>query len=173
MREKLGLSACYNLGFSTNDGTVSAATRWGGERQTMTVNPGLPNSYELLFHQVAYMTQVQPPKPNYLLMLRSNTPTTDVSANALRQLDTARYQRAIGVQYVKATEFQSHYFQCHLPRQFDAMIHLDRTHALQPLLDVRKELEEEAKAEDAGVKPVPMPPDAEDEEVNLEEEVAS
>jgi erythromycin esterase-like protein len=42
-------------------------------------------------------------------------------------------QRAIGVIYRPETERWSHYFQAHLDQQFDVMIHLDETRALQPL----------------------------------------
>jgi erythromycin esterase-like protein len=46
---------------------------------------------------------------------------------------TPRLQRAIGVIYRPETELQSHYFNVNLAGQFDAMVHLDRTHALEPL----------------------------------------
>lgn len=39
----------------------------------------------------------------------------------------------IGVIYRPETELQSRYFEAHLATQFDAMIHLDRTRALEPL----------------------------------------
>jgi erythromycin esterase-like protein len=42
-------------------------------------------------------------------------------------------QRAIGVIYRPETERQSHYFSVNLAAQFDAMVHLDITHALEPL----------------------------------------
>jgi erythromycin esterase-like protein len=35
--------------------------------------------------------------------------------------------------YMPATELQSHYFHAVLPEQFDAVIHWDRTRAVQPL----------------------------------------
>jgi hypothetical protein len=35
--------------------------------------------------------------------------------------------------YRPETERQSHYFHTRLADQFDAMIHIDRTHALEPL----------------------------------------
>jgi erythromycin esterase-like protein len=44
-----------------------------------------------------------------------------------------RLERAIGVIYLPETERQSHYFYADLPNQFDAVIHVDRTHALSPL----------------------------------------
>lgn len=44
-----------------------------------------------------------------------------------------RLERAIGVIYRPQTERQSHYFRARLTDQFDAVIHLDETRALEPL----------------------------------------
>jgi erythromycin esterase-like protein len=44
-----------------------------------------------------------------------------------------RLERAIGVIYRPDSERASHYFRARLPRQFDAVIHVDETHALEPL----------------------------------------
>ena len=44
-----------------------------------------------------------------------------------------RLQRAIGVVYLPGTERVSHYFHARLPSQFDAIMHLDHTRALEPL----------------------------------------
>ena len=41
--------------------------------------------------------------------------------------------RAIGVIYLPATERQSHYYNVRPADQFDAMIHIDKTRALEPL----------------------------------------
>jgi erythromycin esterase-like protein len=41
-------------------------------------------------------------------------------------------ERAIGVIDRPQTERQSHYFQAHIAEQFDAVIHLDETRALEP-----------------------------------------
>ena len=38
-----------------------------------------------------------------------------------------------GVIYRPETERASHYIQASLPRQFDAVVHVDRTQALEPL----------------------------------------
>ena len=56
VREKLGLGASFSVGFSTYDGSVSAARRWDGARETMSVNPGLAESYEQLLHEVSFRT---------------------------------------------------------------------------------------------------------------------
>jgi erythromycin esterase-like protein len=44
-----------------------------------------------------------------------------------------RLQRAIGVIYRPETERFSHYFHARLADQFDALIHLDETLAVEPL----------------------------------------
>jgi erythromycin esterase-like protein len=53
-------------------------------------------------------------------------------------LDTAglkgqRLERAIGVVYRPETERISHYFQARIADQFDAIIHIDETTAVEPL----------------------------------------
>ena len=42
-------------------------------------------------------------------------------------------ERAIGVIYVPETERLSHYFEATLADQFDAVIHIDETRAVEPL----------------------------------------
>ena len=44
-----------------------------------------------------------------------------------------RLERAIGVLYRPETERPSHYFSAQLSRQFDVVVHVDRTRALEPL----------------------------------------
>jgi len=153
VREKFGQQHTFNIGFSTWDGTVSAATSWGGERQTMSVNPGLAEGYEQAMHEVAYRHPGED-MPGFQLIFRSNNqhvPPSDEAARILRA--PARLQRAIGVQYVKRTERWSHYFRAVLPRQFDALLHIDRTRALEPLLSAEEEMEVESEAEDMGARP--------------------
>ena len=50
-----------------------------------------------------------------------------------RVLRQEMLQRAIGVIYRPQTERQSHYFYTRLSDQFDAMIHIDETRAVEPL----------------------------------------
>jgi erythromycin esterase-like protein len=44
-----------------------------------------------------------------------------------------RLERAIGVIYRPETERISHYFEASLANQFDAVIHVDETRAVEPL----------------------------------------
>jgi erythromycin esterase-like protein len=53
--------------------------------------------------------------------------------NVPKVLREPRLERAIGVIYRPDTERASHYFYARLPDQFDAVIHLDETRAVQPL----------------------------------------
>ncbi len=52
---------------------------------------------------------------------------------ALEILAEPRLERAIGVIYKPETERFSHYFHAILPRQFDTVLHIDRTSAVQPI----------------------------------------
>ena len=106
------------IGFSTYTGTVTAADQWDEEPRTKGVLPGLDGSYEALFHEVGM--------PAFWLDLAAAGP----AACFLRE---PRLQRAIGVIYRPQTERFSHYFEAVLPAQFDAMIHIDHTHALRPM----------------------------------------
>ncbi|HYZ90261.1 MAG TPA: erythromycin esterase family protein, partial [Myxococcales bacterium] len=106
------------IGFSTYTGTVTAASQWGGPAERKRVRPALSGSYENLFHRTG--------SPRFLLTLRD-------LAEAAGGLREPRLQRAIGVVYLPATERVSHYFHARLPSQFDAIIHVDETRALEPL----------------------------------------
>ncbi len=106
------------IGFSTYHGTVTAASDWGGPAERKRIRPALPGSYEELFHQAG--------TPAFLLVLRD----LGEAAGALRE---PRLQRAIGVIYLPETERASHYFHARLPEQFDAILHIDKTRALEPL----------------------------------------
>ncbi len=56
-----------------------------------------------------------------------------VNGDAAQALAEPRLERAIGVIYRPETERQSHYFFAHLAGQFDAVVHIDETRAVEPL----------------------------------------
>jgi erythromycin esterase-like protein len=116
VRERHG-NDVYSIGFSTYDGTVTAASDWDAPMERKRVRPALAGSYERTFHDSG--------EGRFWVDLSERE-----TAQALRG---ALLQRAIGVIYRPETERWSHYFEARLPLQFDAMIHLDRTHALHPL----------------------------------------
>jgi erythromycin esterase-like protein len=116
-RKAYGADACL-IGFSTYTGWVTAASEWDGPAERKRVRPALPDSYEEVLHEAAIA--------RYFLPLRAPGP-------AQQALQDRRLERAIGVIYAPHTERQSHYFWADLTRQYDAVIHIDRTTAVEPL----------------------------------------
>ena len=121
----------FNIGFTTYSGTVTAASDWGGDAETKQVRPGLPGSWEDLFHRAE--------REEFLLDFRGDP---DFAA----ELAGERLQRAIGVIYRPETERASHYFEAEIAQQFDAVIHIDRTRAVEPL-DLASTVSEETVAD--------------------------
>ena len=115
-RQRYG-NECLLVGFSTYDGRVTAASDWGGIAERKHVRPALPGSHEALLHDVGLRA--------FWLATADHT-VHDI-------LNVPRLERAIGVIYRPETERQSHYFDARLADQFDAVIHFDRTRALEPL----------------------------------------
>ncbi|MGE5611633.1 MAG: erythromycin esterase family protein [Bacillota bacterium] len=108
----------FSIGFTTHTGTVTAASMWDGPAERKRVQPSLYGSYERIFHETSL--------PQFLLMLRTNHP-------AIELLREQQLERAIGVIYLPETERVSHYFYASLSDQFDAVIHIDQTRAVEPL----------------------------------------
>jgi len=116
VRERYGRGAVL-IGFSTYRGTVTAASDWDGPMERKVVQPALAESYEALFHQVGI--------PRFLLTWKE--------ARVVDELRDRRLERAIGVIYLPKTERLSRYFYASLPAQFDAVLHFDDSHAVEPL----------------------------------------
>jgi erythromycin esterase-like protein len=57
----------------------------------------------------------------------------DLASPSLLAFSTPLLERAIGVIYRPETERQSHYFHARVRDQFDVLIHIDRSRALEPL----------------------------------------
>jgi erythromycin esterase-like protein len=110
VRERHGDNSML-VGFSTYTGTVTAASGWGGIAERKHVRPALAGSWEELFHEQG---------PSRFLLETSG-------------VQGRRLERAIGVIYLPQTERQSHYFHARLGDQFDAVIHVDETSAVEPL----------------------------------------
>jgi erythromycin esterase-like protein len=105
------------IGFTTYEGTVTAASDWDGPAERKNVRPGHRDSFEALFHDVDL--------PRFYLNLRNNGISSALCAEHL--------ERAIGVIYRPDTELVSHYFSARLSDQFDAVLHFDHTRAVEPL----------------------------------------
>jgi erythromycin esterase-like protein len=115
-RERYGRQV-VTIGFTTYDGTVTAAANWDAPAERMGVRPALAGSYESLFHEAGL--------GRFLLILGD-----DERVDCLRW---PRLERFIGVIYRPETERTSHYSPARLPAQFDAVLHFDRTRAVEPL----------------------------------------
>ncbi len=107
----------FLVGFTTHTGTVTAASNWDEPAQRKRVRPSMAGSYERLFHDVGIS--------RFCLLLRDGP--------ARATLRDPRLERAIGVIYRPESERVSHYFRARLPDQFDAVLHIDETSALEPL----------------------------------------
>lgn len=105
------------VGFTTYDGSVTAASDWGGPAERKRVRPAMPESHEAVLHESG-----------------SASFWVDTAQPAVHDaLGASRLERAIGVIYLPQTERGSHYFAARLAEQFDAVIHLDHTRAIEPL----------------------------------------
>jgi erythromycin esterase-like protein len=117
VRERYGAAAVL-VGFTTYTGTVTAAGEWDAPAERKSVRPALPESYEAAFHHSGIA--------DFFLDLATDH-------RVARALRAPRLERAIGVIYRPETERASHYFRAELPAQFDAVLHFDRTRAVEPL----------------------------------------
>ena len=117
LRERHGREA-VSVGFTMYSGTVTAASDWGAPAERKRVRRALPEGYELLLHATGI--------PAFLLCPLD----TGASGHALRE---PRLERAIGVIYRPQTERESHWFAASVVRQFDALVHIDHTRAVEPL----------------------------------------
>lgn len=118
-RERFG-DDVVSIGFGTHTGTVSAASRWGGEREVKPVAPSRGDSYEHQFHLSGC--------DRCLLDLGPS-----LSADLRSALEEPRIERFIGVIYRPETELLSHYSEAVLTDQFDGFVWFDTTTALEPL----------------------------------------
>lgn len=107
----------FLIGFTTHSGTVTAASFWGEAVQRKNISSSIAESFEHLFHRSEI--------PSFFLNLRDN--------NQLSFLENQHLERAIGMVYMPEAERQSHYFRASLSGQFDAVIHFDKSIAVQPL----------------------------------------
>jgi erythromycin esterase-like protein/predicted phosphoribosyltransferase len=117
VRERFGADA-VSIGQTTHAGTVTAAPDWDQPVERKIVRPSMAGSYERLFHDSGLDRVLLPFRDDLVL------------ASALAD---ERLERAIGVIYLPRTERSSHYFGARLPEQFDFVLHIDQTTALEPL----------------------------------------
>ena len=130
IRERFKLENTFNIGFSTDTGTVRAAKSWGADDKVMDLLPSIPGSHGDLFHKVSEACEML----HFGLFMRGNNGFKGVvSDECMQELAKPRIQRFIGVQYVKRSERMSHYSECMINKQYDMIIHMDVTFAVRPV----------------------------------------
>jgi erythromycin esterase-like protein len=113
LRERHGDAAVRLVGFSTYEGSVTAARDWGQDPQRMHLRPAASDTWEALFHRMG--------APRFRLdMRRVGSPSE-------------RPERAVGVVYLPERERSAHLFGAHLHLRYDHLLYYDRTRALAPL----------------------------------------
>ncbi|GAA3827604.1 erythromycin esterase family protein [Sphaerisporangium flaviroseum] len=135
-RERHG-DDCRIIGLTTYTGTVTAADRWGGPPERKWLRPAMSDSVEELFHEVG--------KKEFFTSFRYSPRSADV-------LHSAWLERMVAAVYRPQSERRSHYFRARLRDQFDAVIHIDETRAVEPLeRTVRWDVGEIAETYPSGV----------------------
>lgn len=136
VRQRYGRDA-YLIGFSTFNGTVTAASNWGGPAERKRVRSALEGSVENVFHRIG---------------LERSLAILDEGTHSYKVLQEPLLERAIGVIYRPETERESHYFRARVSGQFNALIHIDETRAVEPLeRTVKWEKGEEAETFPTGM----------------------
>lgn len=107
-----------SIGFTTASGTVLAAKSWNDQPIRETVRIPREGSYESLFQRANIR--------RFFLDMREEN-------EARKALTIPMMTRAIGVIYRPENERLSHYYTTCFPRQFDAVIHIDQTRAVEPV----------------------------------------
>lgn len=116
VRERHDRDGVVLVGLSSHSGGVVAAPRWGARPREMAAPPAPPGTHEALLHQVAGddpLLVVVPQQQGAFLTGR-------------------RGHRAIGVVYDPARDHRN-WVPTVLADRYDALLHIDRTSALQPL----------------------------------------
>lgn len=117
MRQRHGDEVAL-VGFTTHHGTVECAYDWDEPPMREHVRPSLPESWERVFHDTG---------------IERFMVTSSALRRAIGEATHERLHRAIGVVYRPETERHSHYYDARIAEQYDIIVHVDRTHAVQPL----------------------------------------
>ncbi len=113
VRERAGAQASL-VGFTTHTGTVTAARDWGGPAERWGLRPSLDGSVERLLHDRG-----------------ADAAVLDLAGGVAGVEELI--ERMVGVVYRPESELWSHYMRVRPAEQFDLLVHLDETTALEPL----------------------------------------
>jgi erythromycin esterase-like protein len=129
-----GMDQVVNIGFTTYNGSVTAANNWDEDPHFMKVKPGMEGSFEEVFHRTVEMAGKALPERRFALIFRSNKDKSNVVDQTVsKELGRPLEERYIGVIYRPRTENVSHYITSEIAKQYDIVIHIDTTKALRPL----------------------------------------
>jgi len=117
VRQRHAKSGVVLVGFSSYRGTVIAGDYWGAAMRKMPVPPARQGSWEDVLHETIGADSL-------LIFNPADEPYGMLEP---------RGHRAIGVVYRPAAEAYGNYVPTVLPRRYDALAHLEETHALHPL----------------------------------------
>jgi erythromycin esterase len=116
VREEYGEQNVYAVGFGSYEGSVIAASSWGGAIQVMPVPAAPAGSWEGYLHRISTANKI-------------------ILSNEIRErsgFQNSVGHRAIGVVYNPNQE-QGNYVPSVIPKRYDAFVYIDRTTALRPL----------------------------------------
>jgi len=130
IREKFGKENTFNIGFSTYHGTVTAANRWDDPAYVFKVRHGKENSYEHVFHTIADSLEKS---RDFFYLFRTNNPKVEINKSVVEIFTPMRLERYIGVIYRPDTEVASHYSKGCIAQEYDSVIFIDKTSALEPI----------------------------------------
>jgi erythromycin esterase-like protein len=116
-REQQDQKGVVLVGFSSYRGTVIAGQEWGAPMERMEVPPARAGSWEDVLHRAGGTNR---------LMLLTGDGIDD-------EWFETRGHRAIGVVYHPEYEHYGNYVPTVLAHRYDALLHIDESHALRPL----------------------------------------
>ena len=119
VRERHAHDGVVLVGFSSYEGSVIAAPQWGAPMQRMAVPPAGPDSHEALLHELN--------SPDPVLLIFPERPRRRL---ALRPARAPGHRRGVR----PARDPYGNWVPTVMGARYDALIHIDRSEALHPLL---------------------------------------
>lgn len=124
-RQAYGQRDVALVGFSSYKGSVIAGQFWDAPWQRMPVPAARSDSWEAVLHEAG--------DNDKLLLFPENS----------HELTAWRGHRAIGVVYRPKYEQYGNYVPTILPKRYDALLYLDETAAVHPLISAEQETPED------------------------------
>ncbi|HEX8546605.1 MAG TPA: erythromycin esterase family protein [Cytophagaceae bacterium] len=117
VRQEYGNNNVFIVGLGSYEGSVIAASSWGGAITNMNVPPAQEGSWESMLHKIDGADKI--------------VISSEIKGKELQNKRIGH--RAIGVVYNPAYEQYGNYVPTVIPKRYDAFLFIDRTKALTPL----------------------------------------